>query len=57
VIRIDENLRPADLQRAIGRAWSSSAAKILALEKAWDPAAGSPVFTVAGRYTPRGWTE
>ena len=57
MIRLDESLRPADLQGALGRLWSLSAEKTLALEKAWDPAAGAPVFTVAGRYTARGWTE
>ncbi len=57
MIRIDENLRPADLAGAIGRLWSLSGEKALALERAWDPTAGSPVFTVAGRYTARGWTE
>ena len=57
MIRIDESLRPGDLTGAIGRLWSLSAEKIIALERAWDPAAGSPVFTVAGRYTARGWTE
>ena len=34
-----------------------SAAKIRSLESGWNPAAGSPVFTVNGRYTSRGWTE
>jgi unsaturated chondroitin disaccharide hydrolase len=57
LIRIDDSLQPADLAGAIGRLWSLSAEKILALERAWDPAAGSPVLTVAGRYTARGWTE
>jgi hypothetical protein len=57
LIRTDEDLRPADLMGAIGRLWSRSGEKIIALERAWDPAAGSPVFTAAGRYTARGWTE
>jgi unsaturated chondroitin disaccharide hydrolase len=29
----------------------------LSLEKSWKPSAGTPVFTVRGRYTSRGWTE
>jgi len=57
MIRIDEALRPADLQPALERMWALSAGKILALEGAWDPADGSPVFTVEGRYTARGWTD
>jgi hypothetical protein len=57
MIRIEETLRPPDLQPAIRRMWDVSGEKILALEAAWDPAAGSPVFTVEGRYTARGWTD
>ncbi len=57
VIRVDETLRPADLRPAIERLWALSAEKILALEKAWNPADGSPVFTLRGRYTARGWTD
>jgi len=34
-----------------------SAAKIRSLDRSWEPAQGSPVFTVDGRYTSRGWTE
>jgi unsaturated chondroitin disaccharide hydrolase len=37
--------------------WSLSAEKIRSVEATYDPARGSPVFTVDGRYTSRGWTE
>jgi hypothetical protein len=37
--------------------WALSADKILGLERTWDPADGSPVFTARGRYTARGWTD
>jgi hypothetical protein len=57
VIRIDDGLRAADLRPALARMWTLSAAKIRALDAAWDAASGSPVFTVEGRYTARGWTE
>ena len=57
MIRIDEAQRLQDLQPALARMWDLSAQKILVLEGAWDPAAGSPVFTVQGRYTARGWTD
>jgi unsaturated chondroitin disaccharide hydrolase len=57
MIRVDPALRPADLLPAVARMWELSAAKILALESSWDPADGAPVFTAAGRYTARGWTE
>jgi hypothetical protein len=37
--------------------WSRSAEVLTALETAWEPGRGSPVFTVDGQYTARGWTE
>lgn len=56
-LKIDLQLTPAKLVRRIERMFELSAAKIFALEKSWDPADGTPVFTVRGRYTSRGWTE
>jgi unsaturated chondroitin disaccharide hydrolase len=57
MISIDDGLDASDLQPAIRRLWEVSGQKILALDAAWDPADGSPVFTVQGRYTARGWTD
>jgi len=57
MIRIDETLRPSDLRPAIERLFALSAAKIRHLEASWNPADGSPVFTVRGRYTARAWTD
>jgi len=57
MIRIDESLRPADLRPAIARMWERSAEKIRDLEKTWNAEDGSPVFTLRGRYTARGWTD
>ena len=57
MIFVDDTLQPADLVPAMERLWAVSGEKILALERDWDPTAGSPVFTVAGRYSSRGWTE
>ena len=56
-MKIDMDLRPAHLKAKLGRFWELSSEKILAIEANYDPAAGSPVFTVAGKYTTRGWTE
>lgn len=39
------------------RFFDTSATKIRRLQSSWDPAKGSPVFTVAGKYSSRGWTE
>ena len=57
MIRIDPALKPSDLTRKIARLWEVSAPKVLALESAYRPGGGAPVFTVEGRYTARGWTE
>ena len=57
MIRIDYQLTPKQLQSQIERLFDLSAAKIRSIEKTWDPARGTPVFTVRGRYTTRGWTE
>ncbi len=57
MMRIDEALHPADLRPAINRMWEVSAGKILSLEKTWNVSDGSPVFTLRGRYTARGWTD
>ena len=39
------------------RMWELSARKISAIERSYDPSKGSPVFTVGGAWTSRGWTE
>src|SRR3954462_13214470 len=39
------------------KVFAAAAPKIHSLHRSWDPATGSPVFTVNGRYTSRGWTE
>ena len=56
-IKIDNSLTPAKLRPAIERLFELSAAKIAAIEKTWNPAKGTPVFTINGKYTTRGWTE
>src|SRR3954463_12743029 len=56
-IKIDRQLTAKKLVPRIERMFELSAAKILDLEKSWNPAKGTPVFTVKGKYTTRGWTE
>jgi hypothetical protein len=56
-IKIDNSLTPAKLRPAIERLFELSAAKIAAIEKSWNPTKGTPVFTINGKYTTRGWTE
>ena len=50
-------LTPALLLPKLHRVFELSAAKIRSIEETWSPAQGSPVCTVNGRYTTRGWTE
>jgi unsaturated chondroitin disaccharide hydrolase len=57
MLRVDRERTAADLLPAINRVFELSAHKILALEQTWRTEDGSPVFTVAGRYQSRGWTE
>jgi hypothetical protein len=57
MIKIDQHLKPADLKSGVGRLFKLSGEKILAIEKRWNPADGTPVFTAHGKYTSRGWTE
>ena len=56
-MKIDRRPTPKKLLPAIDRFLELTGPKILALEARWDPARGTPVFTRAGRYTTRGWTE
>ncbi len=49
--------RLEDLRPRIQKLWEVSAAKIRSIEAGWRPGQASPVFTVEGRYTSRGWTE
>jgi hypothetical protein len=55
--KIDSKLTPQKLVPQIERLFALSAQKILSIEKSWKPQQGTPVFTVKGKYTSRGWTE
>jgi hypothetical protein len=55
--RIDSSLTPQKLVPKINRLFHLSAHKILNVERTWKPEDGTPVFTVKGKYTSRGWTE
>src|SRR5215211_1908269 len=57
MIRLQPDLTPAALIPKVRRMFELSAVKIRAIESSWEPSEGSPVCTVQGRYTSRGWTE
>jgi unsaturated chondroitin disaccharide hydrolase len=56
-IKIDAKLTPQKLLPKIYGLFELSGEKILSLEKSWKHEQGTPVFTVKGKYTSRGWTE
>ena len=56
-MKIDATLTPAKLQKKVSRLFELAGQKIRSIDASWDSAKGTPVFTVRGRYTSRGWTE
>ena len=57
MIDIDTHLTPEELGTALDRFFTLAKSKITALNREYDGRKGSPVFTVGGKYTTRGWTE
>src|SRR3954454_17099439 len=57
MIHIEGSRTARGLLPAITRVFELSAGKIAAIEQAWRPEHGAPVFTIEGRYAARGWTE
>jgi unsaturated chondroitin disaccharide hydrolase len=56
-MQLNSHIAPQDLLADLERFWEVSGQKINDLNQNYDPAKGSPVFTVEGQYTTRGWTE
>lgn len=56
-MKIDAKLTPQKLQKKVARVFELAGQKIRAIDASWDSSKGTPVFTVKGRYTSRGWTE
>lgn len=57
MITIDSTLTPRTLLPKLETLFELNARKVRSLNRSYDPANGSPVFTIEGRYTSRGWTE
>ncbi len=57
MIDILNDITPKDLLPSIHRLFELSGQKINLLQRSWDSGKGTPVFTVKGEYTSRGWTE
>lgn len=56
-MKADPSLTIADLEAPASRLLELAGAKVRSIADTWDAARGTPVFTVEGRYTSRGWTE
>ena len=56
-MNIDTTITPASLSPGVARLFSLAADKGRRLDGTWDATRGTPVFTVEGQYTARGWTE
>jgi hypothetical protein len=56
-MNIDTTISIASLRPAVQRTFELAADKSMRLERRWNTRQGTPVFTVEGKYTTRGWTE
>lgn len=56
-MKINKNITVKELEPALEKFFEIAAAKTADLLNNYDPASGTPVFTVEGKYTSRGWTE
>jgi hypothetical protein len=56
-MKLDQCPTLQSLAPKLNRVFDLAGRKIRDIEQTWNPASGTPVFTVEGRYTTRGWTE
>lgn len=56
-MHLRDTLNVSDLSTPLADFFAIAGPKLLNLDGVWDPAKGSPVFTVAGKYSSRGWTD
>src|SRR5512142_2690852 len=57
MLKNDPALKIDDLSPNFKRFWDISGEKIRLINEQYDESHGTPVFTVRGKYTSRGWTE
>lgn len=57
MIKVSTDLKPNDLNGLLDNFWNLSGEKIELIKKNYDLSKGTPVYTVQGKYTTRGWTE
>jgi unsaturated chondroitin disaccharide hydrolase len=56
-MKVSSELSVADLSPAIKQLFELATEKTMRLSRRWDPAAGAPVVTAAGKYVSRNWTQ
>lgn len=56
-MQIDQDIAALTLLQAAQRVFQLAEEKTAALDRQWDVKRGTPVFTVEGKYSTRGWTE
>ncbi len=57
MIKIDFQVKQETLKKKLDLFWELSGEKIKLIDNKYDTTKGSPVFTVNGEYSTRGWTE
>ena len=57
MLQIDSAITAEQLVSKVEHLFELSGKKILSIKNTWDSSRGTPVFTVEGKYTVRGWTE
>jgi len=57
MIILHKEIALEELRDKISNFWELSGRKILSIDNIYDHSKGSPVFTIDGKYTSRGWTE
>lgn len=56
-MKVKSDIQVTDLKSKLDRVFELASKKSRDIEAKWDPANGTPVFTIKGKYTTRGWTE
>lgn len=57
MLKINERLSPRDLQAKVNALFEYAGQKIQSIKTSQEDSPRTPVFTIAGKYTSRGWTE
>src|SRR5580658_5675273 len=56
-MKVDSTATAAGLAKSVAHVLELAGKKARLIDRTWDVSQGTPVFTAAGKYTTRGWTE